>query len=456
MTNKIWTTVLAVLLIAAMMTSMVACGGKNSENNQSVTSQPYYVDEETGDIIDSATGEKTDNENLVVDKETGDIIDKTTNETVVSRPATSSKPSSSTSSKPSSNTKPNTNTSSKLSGNAGGGTVGGNTDNNIFDNIVLPTSSKKVSFNHQNLVDVMSSIYEYPKLMPIGIPISYEEYCNKLLNEKTPSNLRYITEWYLDYVNNNGPETLLLPNNKKGDMDKLSKALLGDKPFNDSSNSFNILAFEKNDNCPDGFFCLYCPFGRKATIENFQHYFNLYNDFVTMNNETHKEINDANIAYYNKQIDELKKLIVTIENAVKKAGVKSGENEVLAINKIIDYICDICTYSYTALEDDNSLGGHQIQDVLEINEAVCDGYAKTFWAMCKYCDIDVEFHSGKTADGKRHAWNSIKINGKDYYFDTTWHDNQLDADILVSQEIWCEKSEFDKDHIRESSNIKYW
>lgn len=76
---KLFSIVLALVLCICCLS---ACGNDNNNNNGgNSTNEGYYVDEETGKIIDATTGETTD-ENLTVDETTGDIVDKETGEIV--------------------------------------------------------------------------------------------------------------------------------------------------------------------------------------------------------------------------------------------------------------------------------------------------------------------------------------------------------------------------------------
>ena len=76
---KLFSIVLALILCICCLS---ACGNDNNNNNGgNSTNEGYYVDEETGKIIDATTGETTD-ENLTVDETTGNIVDKETGEIV--------------------------------------------------------------------------------------------------------------------------------------------------------------------------------------------------------------------------------------------------------------------------------------------------------------------------------------------------------------------------------------
>lgn len=87
------------LLLACIVASLAGCGhsetpastatsGSNATSTAgtSSTASGYYVDEETGEVIDAGTGEVQDN--VKVDEETGDLIDVNTGEVIQSKDET--------------------------------------------------------------------------------------------------------------------------------------------------------------------------------------------------------------------------------------------------------------------------------------------------------------------------------------------------------------------------------
>lgn len=65
---------------------------------------------------------------------------------------------------------------------------------------------------------------------------------------------------------------------------------------------------------------------------------------------------------------------------------------------------------------------HSIEGVLDYGVAVCDGYAKTFRAMCENVGLQCYLIYGIGASGSSHAWNTVKVDDKWYQIDTTWDD----------------------------------
>lgn len=62
-----------------------------------------------------------------------------------------------------------------------------------------------------------------------------------------------------------------------------------------------------------------------------------------------------------------------------------------------------------------------VDGVLTTRYAICDGYAKTFKALCEAAGLECEYVSGNTTEGL-HAWNQVKIDGTWYNVDVTWDD----------------------------------
>ena len=89
--------------------------------------------------------------------------------------------------------------------------------------------------------------------------------------------------------------------------------------------------------------------------------------------------------------------------------------------KIHDWICDHVRYMETYNDGDQEVYGALIE-----KRARCAGYAKLFTIMLDKVGIKSEVISGESLDdGEKvpHAWNLVYMDGKPYYFDITWDDN---------------------------------
>ncbi len=158
--------------------------------------------------------------------------------------------------------------------------------------------------------------------------------------------------------------------------------------------------------------------------------------------------------WYNDYVAKANKICDTVEAAVIASGA-IGKAPKEAVNCIINYICRNCTYNYAALED-KSLDAWSVNSCLNLGSCVCDGYAKTFYAMCYYLGLDVEYCRGVTDKGEGHAWNKVTINGNVYYFDITWHDSLNNGSYSSDEYIWAKEKFFSREHIYESSHFCDW
>ena len=72
-------------------------------------------------------------------------------------------------------------------------------------------------------------------------------------------------------------------------------------------------------------------------------------------------------------------------------------------------------------------GGQTVIEAMLENICVCAGYAKTLTVLCRKCGIECYYMTGDgTVD---HAWCIVRVNGKLYYADPTWDDNDNKAII---------------------------
>lgn len=72
-------------------------------------------------------------------------------------------------------------------------------------------------------------------------------------------------------------------------------------------------------------------------------------------------------------------------------------------------------------------GGQTVVEAMRDGICVCAGYAKTFMVLCRKCGIECYYMEGSGSPA--HAWNIVRINGKLYYADPTWDDNDNKAVI---------------------------
>lgn len=95
---------------------------------------------------------------------------------------------------------------------------------------------------------------------------------------------------------------------------------------------------------------------------------------------------------------------------------------------VFNYIIDSTVYD---LESYNDYETGELTANLELscniygtlikNQAMCEGYSKTFQYLLNSMGIECLYVSGE-ADGEGHAWNYVKLDGEYYAMDLTWCD----------------------------------
>jgi transglutaminase-like putative cysteine protease len=95
---------------------------------------------------------------------------------------------------------------------------------------------------------------------------------------------------------------------------------------------------------------------------------------------------------------------------------------------IHDYVCNLLSYDHSGLEAEKAGTGEasrSVYDALTRHKGVCDGYARTFYAICSKAGVPVKFVSGDTeTNGSKdsHAWNEVNIDGTWKEVDCCWDD----------------------------------
>ena len=114
--------------------------------------------------------------------------------------------------------------------------------------------------------------------------------------------------------------------------------------------------------------------------------------------------------HYNAQFRQVEE---TAEQVVFKT---DGLSQYDTVKYFYDYIID--TVEYDGSGDDTQ----DLRSVFISKRSVCAGYAKAFQYLCTIAGIPCITVRGTTNTGESHAWNMIRINGNDYWVDTTWGD----------------------------------
>ena len=114
------------------------------------------------------------------------------------------------------------------------------------------------------------------------------------------------------------------------------------------------------------------------------------------------------IAGRRKQIDEAVREVI--------GGAPVSNDDYVVVKYVFDWIVSSTVYDLNAVDSQN------ICSVFLNHRSVCRGYAKAFQYLLNQLDIDTSIVSGTVADGERHSWNLVRMNGQWYYMDVTWGD----------------------------------
>lgn len=117
-----------------------------------------------------------------------------------------------------------------------------------------------------------------------------------------------------------------------------------------------------------------------------------------------------------------------VENIISNAPKNASDFEIEKY--VYDYLIDNCEYDLTATESDEVIANeNDAYGALVDKKAVCEGYSRAFQLLCNLLGLDCVNVTGDS-DGRRHQWNSIKIEDAWYYVDVTWGDTDGEAEYL--------------------------
>lgn len=105
------------------------------------------------------------------------------------------------------------------------------------------------------------------------------------------------------------------------------------------------------------------------------------------------------------------------------------------IEKVYDFICSKAEYDYNAASAmngyiENYRYAFSAYGALVKGKCVCQGYALAFYRLCKELGYNVRFVSSDPNEGC-HAWNIIMLDGKYYFVDCTWDDENGTYDYFL-------------------------
>lgn len=119
---------------------------------------------------------------------------------------------------------------------------------------------------------------------------------------------------------------------------------------------------------------------------------------------------------FESEFKDAKNKINNYENYIVKALKTMNLNctDAEMAQQINNYIVKNFSYKITDI--------YNVRSFVELGVGQCWHYAKFFQDMCKVVGLNVKYIEGK-AYGDGHAWNSLTIDGKKYYFDVTLNDS---------------------------------
>lgn len=127
--------------------------------------------------------------------------------------------------------------------------------------------------------------------------------------------------------------------------------------------------------------------------------------------------------YYTDAAQE-KKVDTAVSNFVTSIR-KQNLSDYEILKEVHDYICSSTTYDYAAAEQSTPINyeyAYSAYGALIYGKCVCQGYALAFYRICKELGYSV-----RLIYSDLHGWNLVMLDGKYYFVDCTWDDEQIDS-----------------------------
>lgn len=125
--------------------------------------------------------------------------------------------------------------------------------------------------------------------------------------------------------------------------------------------------------------------------------------------------------------------------------IQPGMSEQEKVKAIHDYLVYSANYVNNGDYEHAENWAYGASGVLLHKEGVCQSYAVAFYMLAISANLDCHYVSGTIPDGRRHAWNQVKVNGTWYYIDCTWDDpvggGHENYTYYLSQTLWSDHME---------------
>lgn len=107
-------------------------------------------------------------------------------------------------------------------------------------------------------------------------------------------------------------------------------------------------------------------------------------------------------------------------DAILKKIIKSSMTQEQKVKAIHDFVVKHITYD-SKYQDEHTI--ESIITTIDIGKGVCGDYSLLFLHLCRRASIPCVFEAGSYFT-LNHAWNSVYVNGKWLFVDTTWDDGE--------------------------------
>ena len=133
-----------------------------------------------------------------------------------------------------------------------------------------------------------------------------------------------------------------------------------------------------------------------------------------------------------------------------------GNTDYDTVKNIHDYL--VKNIAYTFPQNNQDMSVYSVSGALNKFEAVCDGYAKSFYLLCRASGIEAIYVAGTATNTigspEDHAWNKVKIADNWYAIDCTWDDPTPDDPGKTRYDYFLiSDTDMSNDHIWDDTDL---